>query len=118
MIRRPPRSTRTYTLFPYTTLFRSTVLTGTLNPATGAYTVVQNAPIVHAEGLNENNQEFTFGYQVTDGDGDTATGSLNVSVDDDTPIAGPSTLSTVDEGGLAGGQIGRASCRERVCQYV
>src|SRR3546814_11360400 len=26
MIRRPPRSTRTYTLFPYTTLFRSTIL--------------------------------------------------------------------------------------------
>src|SRR3546814_11823440 len=26
MIRRPPRSTRTYTLFPYTTLFRSPVL--------------------------------------------------------------------------------------------
>src|SRR3546814_8345442 len=26
MIRRPPRSTRTYTLFPYTTLCRSTVL--------------------------------------------------------------------------------------------
>src|SRR3546814_4971642 len=25
MIRRPPRSTRTYTLFPYTTLFRSIV---------------------------------------------------------------------------------------------
>src|SRR3546814_20091875 len=25
MIRRPPRSTRTYTLFPYTTLFRSTM---------------------------------------------------------------------------------------------
>src|SRR3546814_3204853 len=26
MIRRPPRSTRTYTLFPYTTLFRSDLL--------------------------------------------------------------------------------------------
>src|SRR3546814_15754108 len=26
MIRRPPRSTRTYTLFPYTTLFRSDAL--------------------------------------------------------------------------------------------
>src|SRR3546814_9001156 len=26
MIRRPPRSTRTYTLFPYTTLFRSTLV--------------------------------------------------------------------------------------------
>src|SRR3546814_4417745 len=25
MIRRPPRSTRTYTLFPYTTLFRSDI---------------------------------------------------------------------------------------------
>src|SRR3546814_7755215 len=29
MIRRPPRSTRTDTLFPYTTLFRSIALTGT-----------------------------------------------------------------------------------------
>src|SRR3546814_20167090 len=28
MIRRPPRSTRTYTLFPYTTLFRSQVVAG------------------------------------------------------------------------------------------
>src|SRR3546814_8195565 len=28
MIRRPPRSTRTYTLFPYTTLFRSALLRG------------------------------------------------------------------------------------------
>src|SRR3546814_18018200 len=27
IIRRPPRSTRTYTLFPYTTLFRSTAAT-------------------------------------------------------------------------------------------
>src|SRR3546814_4333283 len=26
MFRRPPRSTRTYTLFPYTTLFRSAIL--------------------------------------------------------------------------------------------
>src|SRR3546814_13455586 len=28
MIRRPPRSTRTYTLFPYTPLFRSRVVVG------------------------------------------------------------------------------------------
>src|SRR3546814_11507871 len=28
MVRRPPRSTRTYTLFPYTTLFRSGVEVG------------------------------------------------------------------------------------------
>src|SRR3546814_5820432 len=30
MIRRPPRSTRTDTLFPYTTLFRSITMTGAI----------------------------------------------------------------------------------------
>src|SRR3546814_11255192 len=33
MIRRPPRSTRTDTLFPYTTLFRSTERRGNERPA-------------------------------------------------------------------------------------
>src|SRR3546814_15038002 len=32
MIRRPPRSTRTDTLFPYTTLFRSSTLVGGIPP--------------------------------------------------------------------------------------
>src|SRR3546814_15561413 len=32
MIRRPPRSTRTYTLFPYTTLFRSVLAFGAASP--------------------------------------------------------------------------------------
>src|SRR3546814_16982759 len=35
MIRRPPRSTRTDTLFPYTTLFRSNVACKLLNCASG-----------------------------------------------------------------------------------
>src|SRR3546814_5328595 len=35
MIRRPPRSTRTDTLFPYTTLFRSTLAAGELIRRTG-----------------------------------------------------------------------------------
>src|SRR3546814_6603325 len=34
MIRRPPRSTRTDTLFPYTTLFRSPLLAGGLTDVT------------------------------------------------------------------------------------
>src|SRR3546814_1997566 len=38
MIRRPPRSTRTDTLFPYTTLFRSIVCAG-LDAALGAFGV-------------------------------------------------------------------------------
>src|SRR3546814_5942094 len=36
MIRRPPRSTRTDTLFPYTTLFRSHVFTPALVPVLAA----------------------------------------------------------------------------------
>src|SRR3546814_7335390 len=36
MIRRPPRSTRTDTLFPYTTLFRSEQLVPRLQAVTGA----------------------------------------------------------------------------------
>src|SRR3546814_20785351 len=38
MIRRPPRSTRTDTLFPYTTLFRS-LWAGGAQPASGAMPV-------------------------------------------------------------------------------
>ena len=61
-------------------------MTLTLNSSTGAYTVAQNAAIDHASGLDENNQEFTVSYQVTDGDGDTATNSFTINVDDDTPV--------------------------------
>src|SRR3546814_5825670 len=35
MIRRPPRSTRTDTLFPYTTLFRSGLRSGTIKSSIG-----------------------------------------------------------------------------------
>src|SRR3546814_7963212 len=38
MIRRPPRSTRTDTLFPYTTLFRSTPVADAVGPAAGGGT--------------------------------------------------------------------------------
>jgi hypothetical protein len=68
----------------------TTVVTVTLNPATGAYTVTQNNPIVHAAGLDENNQAFTLNYRVTDGDGDTADGTLSINVDDDPRQSGPS----------------------------
>jgi T1SS-143 domain-containing protein len=62
------------------------VLTVTLtNTTSGNYTVVQNHAIQHAAGGNENNQLFTIGYQVKDGEGDTAKGSLTINVDDDTP---------------------------------
>src|SRR3546814_14299769 len=43
MIRRPPRSTRTDTLFPYTTLFRSTALKDIVAHRTQLLTDYQNA---------------------------------------------------------------------------
>ncbi|WP_373387894.1 retention module-containing protein [Pseudomonas alcaligenes] len=73
----------------------TTVLTLTLNTATGAYTVTQNNPIQHDNANLENNQSFTLTYQVTDKDGDTATGSLSVNVDDDTPVAQSDTAVAV-----------------------
>lgn len=84
----------------------TTVLTVTLtNPATGAYTVTQNAPIVHAAGGDENNQLFTINYSVTDIDGDGANGTLSIDVDDDTPTVVANAIQptlTVDESNFAG----------------
>src|SRR3546814_11553581 len=54
MIRRPPISTRTDTLFPYTTLFRSTGAS-TVVPAVGAtvaVTVFARPPTVWTTGVN------------------------------------------------------------------
>ncbi len=54
--------------------------------ATGAYTFTLLQPLDHSSNNDEDNIDFSFGYQLTDADGSTATGSLAVSVDDDTPV--------------------------------
>ena len=77
----------------------TTVLTVTLNSATGAYSVTQNSPIQHANADQENNQAFTLNYQVNDGDGDTATGTLAINVDDDTPVAKNDTAIVAESSG-------------------
>ncbi|WP_261984273.1 beta strand repeat-containing protein [Pseudomonas lini] len=74
----------------------TTVLTLTMVAATGAYSVTQNNPILHAAGLTENNQAFTINYRVTDGDGDTSDGTLGINVDDDTPVIGTAPVQDVD----------------------
>src|SRR3546814_19474433 len=86
MIRRPPRSTRTDTLFPYTTLFRSGVLG-----------VVPDDENRHVGGHR----------RVTEGVHD-ALSHLGVG---DRPDVGVDVREERVE------EIGRASCRERVCQY-
>jgi len=83
-----------------------TVLTVTVNSTTGAYSVVQNAPINHAAGGDENNQPFTITYTVTDTDNDVANGSINISVDDDTPTVSANAGVQLDDDALAGGNSG------------
>src|SRR3546814_13663763 len=51
MIRRPPRSTRTDTLFPYTTLFRSVILRGGKEPNYDAQNVEAACKTLEKSGL-------------------------------------------------------------------
>jgi T1SS-143 domain-containing protein len=66
--------------------------------ADGSYTFTQSAPLVHAStgSTTEDNVSLAFNYAITDGDGDTVTGSLTVNIDDDTPVAQDDTR-TIDE---------------------
>lgn len=91
----------------------NTVVTLTMNTATGAYTVTQERAISHLslDGQSgddeENDVSFTVTYKVTDGDGDTATNTITINADDDTPTAtGAISVQLDDEtetGGIAGG---------------
>src|SRR3546814_21202686 len=88
MIRRPPRSTRTDTLFPYTTLFRS----------------------VH---WLQHGLERMVRLDRHDRESDVFRGERRAVMEH-------GGLDQLEGDRLAVGrhQIGRASCRERVCQYV
>src|SRR3546814_20920006 len=94
MIRRPPRSTRTDTLFHYTTLFRSTK---------GAAVEVNSETDFVAK--NEQFQEFVRSV--------TAIALESGASDADALAAQPHP-----NGGTVKDEIGRATCRERAWQYV
>ncbi|MFB2566926.1 beta strand repeat-containing protein [Rhizobium sp. IMFF44] len=54
----------------------------------GSYSFTLSAPVAHgASQTAENTQDLTFNFTVTDGDSDTASGALTVTVKDDAPIA-------------------------------
>src|SRR3546814_11700825 len=111
MIRRPPRSTRTDTLFPYTTLFRSSTRaaakgypkrrlyragekgTASAQPPGTEFTNPRPQPQPHRWGFL-----FACGFEHSE-----------------IPISASIFSIWIDAGCK---EIGRAWCRERVCQYV
>ena len=81
------------------------VIVVTLSDATsGEYTVTQVAPIDHLPGDDENNLILTINYRVTDLNGDFVDGTLDINIDDDTPVQlegeQPSVSALVLEDGL------------------
>src|SRR3546814_15140546 len=108
MIRRPPRSTRTDTLFPYTTLFRSQAKS--LSVAYHSACSLQHGQKITAlpkQLLAE------VGFTVREvPEAHLCCGSAGTYNLLQPEIAGRLRERKV------GNTIGRASCRERVCQYV
>ena len=81
-----------------------TVFTVSLSDdGTGSYEFVLLDNLDHAAGGDENDIDLTFDFVATDGDGDEATASFTVTVDDDTPITGTAEDASVDEDDLAAG---------------
>src|SRR3546814_16956059 len=97
MIRRPPCSTRSDTLFPYTPLFRSLARGAEIgvDPPLGKGAVQRERGIFLAERAVGADGEQSFAAAPAPG-ADRDARRRRAPVD----------------------QIGRASCRERVCQYV
>src|SRR3546814_16578416 len=106
MIRRPPRSTRTDTLFPYSTLFRSKV------PDIGDY---DGVPVIELLVSVGDRVEKDQGLVTLESD--KATMEVPSSVAGVVKELRVKLGDSVSEGDVIA-EIGRASCRERVCQYV
>src|SRR3546814_15040662 len=127
MIRRPPRPTRTYTLFPYTTLFRSSLqneATSLLNQARNL-TSLPLSQLAELQGQFQRTQQLLgqaqrLAYDVQQVDqlfqqkyrGTNLTGSDQALVDDAKGRWQNSVAAFEDALKV---QLGRAACRGRVC---
>ncbi|MAY70915.1 MAG: hypothetical protein CME82_05615 [Halomonas sp.] len=83
------------------------VLTVTVtDPASGEYEAELHQGLDHADPTSEDDIVLTLGYEVTDSDGDAATGSLVLTIDDDRPVieaAVDDDAESMVEGGTQGG---------------
>src|SRR3546814_12710360 len=103
MIRRPPRSTRTDTLFPYTTLFRS--VGGNGNPGEPRTYLVPVGTLVAGRNTITVNADNVY-----------AKGGMSGPAEAMRLLFADGSIVPLGKGWRY--EIGRASCRERVCQYV
>src|SRR3546814_11286015 len=112
MIRRPPRSTRTDTLFPYTTLFRSGVgrdFDVAVEIARRRGQAALDRQLTDHVDRVQDQVEMLIRREP---DAQRLRRAVEIEV---RQFAGP---VVVTDDLRVRGQIGRASCRERVCQYV
>src|SRR3546814_20451795 len=126
MIRRPPRSTRTDTLFPYTTLFRSARITALLADASYQQDII-DAISRPAEGKpwSVYRPLFLTAARIADGRAfmiaqhaalEKVQAHTGVPAEIITAIVGIETNYGRNRGRYR--EIGRATLRERVCPYV
>src|SRR3546814_20665654 len=108
MLRRPPRSKRTDTLFPYTTRFRSETRG---DPERNDIGVPCAPPHPGAEA-----QRSGFGERAPFDMGEQGRGRFILA--DEVAAKDMAVAGAVLERDAPLPEIGRASCRERVCQYV
>src|SRR3546814_15526864 len=118
MIRRPPRSTRTDTLFPYTTLFRSSATHSRQRAVRLTHrakrTAARSDPIAEQRrrsAVSRIGQDLEGARRIvcrieTISEFEGQVQFLGIGNDNDSGFGAPSF------------EIGRASCGERVCQYV
>src|SRR3546814_15237158 len=121
MIRRPPRSTRTDTLLPYTTLFRSRARAFFGGGSDRALMPLEPANAVLERTRNLRLQ--TDAFEARPG-GTLAFAHVGLDIvrrgigEQSQHAAMRWHRKDVDIARIALLEIGRASCRERVCQYV
>ena len=75
----------------------------------GSYEFTLQDVLDHPAGGSENNIDLNFGFTAYDSDGDSVSGSFQVTVDDDTPVQDNADNRSIDEESLAGGNLGAPS---------
>src|SRR3546814_19155133 len=123
MILRPPRSTRTDTLFPYTTLFRADIDRMFVSLVPPDYDLTEAALAAPVEGWAEMSAITCTGSGSVLAIGDAMLPEHGLGIangyDDSYHLTPARVVRQMVALGYRGDvEIGRASCRERVCQYV